>query len=374
MTCIFSPYLNYTGMRIILIFLILPVTVFSQISIEGVLKNSITQEVLPNLDFELNGSLYSTDATGSYKIKINPEEKKFIKLRSTALDTRKDQNNVEFAQYHPFDDTLFLENNKDSYRFDIEYEKIGSRCNNYKDTAYYFSKRYIQGKIREAGTNESIPFGEVHIAGSDGWWFVFKADHNGEFKIALTPAVTYQLQANTPMLGHPCDSFARRYYWGTKELISFTEKGVLKKDLFLEVVTVCRIGFPELFKSHQDSTLNTRDSIMLNSFTETLMENPTLSVAINNYNSNPNLNEKLYNYLENKGINPLRIEKEKSSMNPFKIDCYFEWNHKYEYPDLKTETKITSESIKLLTDKSQEFMKKYLNYVSFKIVSSNFKP
>ena len=110
----------------------------------------------------------------------------------------------------------------------------------------------------------------------------------------------------------------------------------------------------------------------LNGCVEILKYNPTLTFAINNHNCDIALTNMVKQYLVSNGIDSARIEN--PIHEPFEISCYFAWNNKGDYPELKEGMKITEKTLVTLDPKTQEFLKKYLHYIDFRVVRTDFNP
>lgn len=234
--------------------------------------------------------------------------------------------------------------------------------------------RLLKGSVKEAGSDLPIAKAEILINGSDGSSLKYNADSNGIFQIPLEENVIYQISVNSSQLNHPCSFYPRkRHSTSNKHLIPSNQLGIIKKDILLSVIETCIMGTPQLFKTPNNSNLTMTDTIRLNGLLNLMKDNPTLTISGNHYNASPVLIQKSFKYLLSHGINRKRLIAS-TSQKPFAVSCHFEWNNKVEFPDLKENLKITPETIKMLSQPTAEFMKKYLSFVSFHIESNDFKP
>ena len=238
-----------------------------------------------------------------------------------------------------------------------------------------YEQRVLIGTVLELGTNRPIPYAQIQVSGSDGTSQIHKTDSIGRFIIPLTEGVTFQIAASSNSTSHPCDRYgqkSQRYFSSEKALIRHDDLGQLKKDLFLEVIPTAIDRFPILFKLKNDTSLTESDKLKLNTLIQMLNDNPTLTCNVNNYKCDSIMVNKITEYIISREIDSNRIEG--TTNYSHEISCDFEWNNKERFPDLKEGMKITEETIKTLSPKTQEYFKKYLNFIDFRIVRTDYSP
>lgn len=232
----------------------------------------------------------------------------------------------------------------------------------------------VHGKVIDVIIDQPIKFPKIIIAGTDGSAQEVEGDSLGQFKVRINKKNTYQLQADSDILEHPCNEFGKRYYAPEKFLLS---KDSVYQEIIIEMTHVISCGFRlplvagDSLSIHQISGV---DSLKLNELYSILSDNPTLTIAIKKYNASNRLIANVCHHLMSLGVDKRRLLVDSTSNEPFEIDCYTEWNNKYRFNDIHAGDQVTQAYWDQLSDPSQQFLQKYLSMVYFTVVSTDYRP
>lgn len=232
----------------------------------------------------------------------------------------------------------------------------------------------VHGKVIDVIIDQPIKFPKIIIAGTDGSAQEVEGDSLGQFKVRINKKNTYQLQADSDILEHPCNEFGKRYYASGKFLLS---KDSVYQDVIIEMTHVVSCGYRLLLVAgdslsiHQISGV---DSLKLNELYSILSDNPTLTITIKKYNASNRLIANVYHHLMSLVVDKRRLSVDSTSNEPFEIDCYMEWNNKYRFNDIHAGDQVTQAYWDQLSDPSQQFLQKYLSMVYFTVVSTDYRP